>query len=101
MVCRSKLSTIMKVCYSTEPRDRVYVEDYAFLSFTKNIGTHAIKSAKKMSNKYSQELLNSAKKSTTVYEYIQVYNVNSDIGFKTTMLKSNLYGYSDAYIKKE
>ena len=27
-----------------------------------------------------------------------VYNVNSQIKFKTTMLKSNLYDYSDAYI---
>ena len=26
------------------------------------------------------------------------YNVNSQIGFKTTMLKSSLYDYSDAYI---
>ena len=26
------------------------------------------------------------------------YNVNSDIKFKTTMLKSSLYDYSDAYI---
>ena len=26
------------------------------------------------------------------------YNVNSQIKFKTTMLKSGLYGYSDAYI---
>ena len=27
-----------------------------------------------------------------------VYNTNSDIGFKTTMLKSSLCDYSDAYI---
>ena len=27
-----------------------------------------------------------------------VYNVNSQIKFKTTMLKSSLYDYSDAYI---
>ena len=27
-----------------------------------------------------------------------VYNANSDIGIKTTMLKSTLYDYSDAYI---
>ena len=27
-----------------------------------------------------------------------VYNVNSDITFKTTMLKSSLCNYSDAYI---
>ena len=51
--------------YSIEPRDRIYVKGYGFLSFAKNIGTHATKVAKKMSNKYSQNLLDSAKKSTT------------------------------------
>ena len=44
--------------YSIEPRDRGYVKGYGFLSFAKNIG-------KNLSNKYSQKLLNSAKKSTT------------------------------------
>ena len=51
--------------YSTEPKDRIYVKGYGFLSFAKNIGTHATKVAKNMSNKYSQKLLDSAKKSTT------------------------------------
>ena len=51
--------------YSIEPRDRIYVKGYGFLSFAKNIGTHATKVAKSMSNKYSQKLLDSAKKSTT------------------------------------
>ena len=44
--------------YSMEPKDRVYVKGYGFLSFAKNIGTH-------LSNKYSQKLLDTAKKSTT------------------------------------
>ena len=44
--------------YSIEPRDRIYVKGYGFLSFAKNIG-------KSLSNKYEQKLLNSAKKSTT------------------------------------
>ena len=44
--------------YSTETRDRTYVESYAFLSFAKNIG-------KSGSSKYSQKLLDSAKTSTT------------------------------------
>ena len=51
--------------YSIEPRDRIYVKDYGFLSFAKHIGTHGTKVAKNMSNKYSQKLLDSAKKSTT------------------------------------
>ena len=44
--------------YSIEPRDRIYVKGYGFLSFAKNIG-------KSLSNKYGQKLLDSAKKSTT------------------------------------
>ena len=44
--------------YSTEPRDRIYVKGYGFLSFTKNMG-------KSLSKKYGQKLLDSAKKSTT------------------------------------
>ena len=44
--------------YSIEPRDRIYVKGYEFLSFAKNMG-------KILSNKYGQKLLDSAKKSTT------------------------------------
>ena len=44
--------------YSIEPRDRIYVKGYGFLSFAKNMG-------KSLSNKYGQKLLYSAKKSTT------------------------------------
>ena len=40
--------------YSIEPRDRIYVKGYGFLSFAKNIG-------KSLSNNYSQKLLDSAK----------------------------------------
>ena len=43
--------------YSIEPRDRIYVKGYGFLSFAKNMG-------KSLSNKYGQKLLDSAKKST-------------------------------------
>ena len=51
--------------YSIEPKDRIYVKGYGFLSFAKNMGRHANKVAKSLSNKYSQKLLDSAKKSTT------------------------------------
>ena len=44
--------------YSIKPRDRIYVKRYGFLSFAKNMG-------KSLSSKYSQKLLDSAKKSTT------------------------------------
>ena len=48
----------IKMRYSIEHRDRIYVKGYGFLSFAKNIG-------KNLSNKYGQKLLHSAKKSTT------------------------------------
>ena len=38
--------------YSTEPRDRVYVKGYGFMSF-----------ARSMSNKYGNKLVDTAKKS--------------------------------------
>ena len=44
--------------YLIEPRNKIYVKGYGFLSFTKNVG-------KNLSNKYSQRLLDTAKKSTT------------------------------------
>ena len=44
--------------YSIEPKNRIYVKGYGFLSFAKNIG-------KNLSNKYSQKLIDTAKKSTT------------------------------------
>ena len=44
--------------YSIEPKDRIYVKGYGFLSFTKNI-------SKNLNNKYSKKLLDTAKKSTT------------------------------------
>ena len=40
--------------HSVEPRDRVYVKGYGFLSF-----------AKVLSNKYAQKLIDTAKKSAT------------------------------------
>ena len=40
--------------YSIEPRDRIYVKGYGFLSFAKSMG-------KSLSNKYGQKLLDTAK----------------------------------------
>ena len=51
--------------YSIEPRERRYVQVYGFLSFARNIGTHAAKVAKNMSNKYRQKLVDTSKKSAT------------------------------------
>ena len=44
--------------YSIEPRDRIYGKGYGFLTFAKNMD-------KNLSNKYGQNFLDSAKKSTT------------------------------------
>ena len=49
--------------YSIEPRERRYVKRYGFLSFARNLGTHATKVAKNLNNKYCQKLADSAKKS--------------------------------------
>ena len=49
---------IIKIRYSTEPTDIIYVKGYGFLSFAKNTG-------KNLSNKYGQKLLDNARKSTT------------------------------------
>ena len=43
--------------YSIEPRDKIYVKGYGFLSFAKDIG-------KNLNNKYGQKLFDTAKKST-------------------------------------
>ena len=51
--------------YSIEPRERGHVKGYGFLSFARNIGTHATKVANNMSNKYSQKLFDTARKSAT------------------------------------
>ena len=45
----------IKIRYSVEPTDRIYVKGYGFLSFAKNID-------KNLSNKYGQKLLDSSKK---------------------------------------
>ena len=42
--------------YSTQPKDRIYVKSYSFLSFLKNTG-------KNLSNKYGKMFVNTAKKS--------------------------------------
>ena len=51
--------------YSIEPRERRYVKGYGFLSFARNLGTHATKVAKNINNKYGEKFADSAKKSAT------------------------------------
>ena len=49
---------IIKMKYSGEPRYRIYVKGYRFLSFAKTMG-------ESLSNKNGQKLLDGAKKPTT------------------------------------
>ena len=44
------------MCHSIELRERRYVKGYVFLSFARNLSTHANKAAKSLSNKYDQKL---------------------------------------------
>ena len=52
--------------YSVQPRDRVFVKDYGFFSFAKNMGKNIDKNiSKNLSDKYSQKPLDYAKQSAT------------------------------------
>ena len=52
--------------YSFQPRDRIFVKGYGFLSFAKNIGRNIGKNiSKSLSGQYSQQLLDHSKQSTT------------------------------------
>ena len=48
--------------HSIEPRDRIFVKGYGFLSFAENIGKNL---SKNVSRKYSQKHLDHAKTSAT------------------------------------
>ena len=50
--------------YLVQPRDRIVVKSYGFLSFTKNMGKNTDKIiSKNLSGKHSQKLLDHAKQS--------------------------------------
>ena len=54
------------MCYSIEPTDQVFVKDYRFLSFTKNMGKNSDKNiSKNLSGKPRQKILDFAKQSAT------------------------------------
>ena len=50
------------MCYPVQPRDRIFVKGYGFLSFAKNMGNNI---SKNLSDKYSQKRLDHAKQSAT------------------------------------
>ena len=48
--------------YLVQPRDRIFVKGYGFLSFAKSMGRNIDKNvSKKLSSKYSQKLIDHAK----------------------------------------
>ena len=52
--------------YSVQPRERIFVKGYGFLSFAKNMGRNLGKNlSKNLGGKYSQKLLDHAKQSAT------------------------------------
>ena len=50
--------------YSVQTRDRIFVKEYGIMSFARNMGKSE-KISKNLSSKYSQKLLDHAKKSAT------------------------------------
>ena len=52
--------------YSVQPRDRIFVKGYGFLSFAKKLGTNIVKNiSKNLSSKYSQKHFHYPRKSAT------------------------------------
>ena len=60
--------------YSIEPKDRIYVKGYGFLSLAKNISTDATKVAKVMSNKYSQKRISKSSQNDEANNEIEIPN---------------------------
>ena len=49
------------MCYPVQPRDRIFVKGYGFLSFAKNMGKNIGKNISKvLSAEYSQKILDHA-----------------------------------------
>ena len=52
--------------YSVQPREKIFVKGYGFLSFAKNMGKNFGKNiSKNLPGKYSQKLLDHAEQSAT------------------------------------
>ena len=52
--------------YSVQPRDRIFVKDYGFFSFPKNLGKNIDNHvSENLTSKYSQKLRDNAKQSST------------------------------------
>ena len=114
--------------YSIEPRERRYVKGYGFMYFARNFNDQYSKFLMDLSKTFAKtagkKILKKTAKATGIKianlidgntlnqpskfktrNWIEIndesrgaYDVNSQIKFKTTMLKSSLCDYSDAYI---
>ena len=72
---------------SIEPKGRIYVKEYGFLSLAKNMGTQ-------LNSKYCQKLLDSSKKSTTdaIKRAIQkIEEATGDLIGKKLLIKSQVF----------
>ena len=56
----TRSSSLAKWCYSIEPKYRIFVKSYEFLSLTENMSKNIGKS---VSDRYSQKLLDNARQS--------------------------------------
>ena len=91
---------LYKMRHSLEPEYRKYVKGYGFLSFARNFGDKygkklmntAIKTGTNFNSKYGKKINGYSNKSGNTY------NTSKPIRFKTSMLRSDLCDYSDAYV---
>ena len=63
---------IIKMRYSVEPRGRIYVKGYGFMSFAKNTG-------KNLSNKYSQKIIDTALKTASQWAIQKTAEATGDL----------------------
>ena len=62
----ARYSSLAMRPYSVQPRDRIFVKSYGFLSFVRHMGRNIGKDIfKNFHSKYSQKLLDHAKQSPT------------------------------------
>ena len=85
--------------YSVQPRDRIFVKGYGFLSFNKDIGKNNGKNISKiLSGKYSHKLFDHAKKCATdrqlFHRQLQMKMIKKD-------LKIYIYIYIYIYFQKK
>ena len=56
------------MCYSVQPKDRIFVKSYGVLSFAKNVSKNTGKNiSKHISGQYSQKFLDQPKQPATDY----------------------------------